>query len=341
MQNNKLHKDYDKEAIDLMELIIALAHSWKLIILITLAFLLSTFIYTEQKEPSYTSDFLIEIGTYESKNKKNLIEPVSSLIKALRIELIYKQRLSDNALKLSSIEDQILKISFTSSSILFNENLLEDILKFIQERHSKIIVELENTTSNEIKAIDDEINFLKDSLTALKKTEKNKITYRIRLIDDLISSIKIKINLLQKLIPEEESNLNLLKSNDDALLTRTSTSPTLQQLIYTYNEEIVTQKNRLATLISEKFKLEQQLNYISEDPKISSELFALLKTREYLEAELDVVRDKKNLTQPIHELATNEASNKNLQLLVLVSILGFIISVILIFIRQSLKLSSH
>ena len=74
----------------------------------------------------------------------------------------------------------------------------------------------------------------------------------IKIIDNKIPALESKIKYLLKLIPEEENNLLLLQSDSDLLLQRASSSPTLQQIIYSYNEQTVSLKNQIKNLQQEK-----------------------------------------------------------------------------------------
>ena len=68
----------------------------------TLTFSLLTFIYTTQKELEYQLTVILEVGTYRLLDgEKKLFEPVSSLIKKLKVDLAYKKQLEFGDLKLN------------------------------------------------------------------------------------------------------------------------------------------------------------------------------------------------------------------------------------------------
>ena len=93
MKNSDLNNEYLDDEIDLVELLRTLYSSKKLIIIVTLAFSLLAFIYTTQKEVEYQSTVILEVGSYDLLNgEKKLVEPVSSLIKKLKVNLIYKKQ---------------------------------------------------------------------------------------------------------------------------------------------------------------------------------------------------------------------------------------------------------
>ena len=365
MPNNKLKNAPNQFEIDLIDLFKTLINSWKIIILISLAFLLITFIYTSQKELNYKSSILLELGSYEFiKGEKKLIEPVKSLIKELKVELNYKQQISQKQLKFSAIEGKLLMISSTSPSSEFNKNLLNESVIFIQDRHTKIVSKakkdqqvftsnaiktLDNkikyinetlvvqnetkkvTTLNDIKAIDNKIKYINETLVVQNETNKittinsikaindriyfldelysvqdknNKVTTLkgIKAIDNEISTLQNKVKLLLELIPAEENNLYLLESNTAALLLRASTSPTLQELIYSYKEKVINVQNQIQNLILEKDELRLKFNSNSENNFMSEEMFNLVQRRDNLEQRLKTYLAENFKTEELFDL---------------------------------------
>ena len=102
MKNSNLNNEYLDDEIDLLELLRTLYSSKKLIIIVTLAFSLLAFIYTTQKELEYQSTVILEVGSYRLLDgEEKLFEPVSSLIKKLKVNLIYKNQPEFGDLKLN------------------------------------------------------------------------------------------------------------------------------------------------------------------------------------------------------------------------------------------------
>jgi len=372
MKNSDFNNEYLDDEIDLIELLRTLYSSKKLIIIVTLAFSLLAFIYTTQKEVEYQSTVILEVGSYDLSNgEKKLVEPVSSLIKKLKVDLVYKKqlefgdlKLKDKKLNFKSIEDQLLEIIFTSPSPEFNETIINEAITFSQESHAEILTKIVNsfsekivTTDNEveflknsikdqqesqklnainaIKIIDDEVEFLKNSIKDQQESQKLNAINSINVIDNKIPTLEAKIKYLLKLIPEEENNLLLLESNPSALLQRASSSPTLQQIIYSYNEQIVSLTNQIKDLQQEKDTLELQVKSIEEGEFISEELFKLNQEKDTLEMQLKLVNDQTNSTQPIREFVTSEIKTKTLLIILIGTILGFIFSIFIVFIRQA------
>ncbi|MDA9319557.1 Wzz/FepE/Etk N-terminal domain-containing protein [Candidatus Thioglobus sp.] len=378
MKNINLNNEYLDDEIDLRELLRTILNSKKLIIILTLAFSLLAFIYTTQKELEYQSTVILEVGSYRLLNgEKKLFEPVSSLIKKLKVNLIYKQqlKLDSNKLNFKSIEDQLLKINYTSLSPEFNETIINEAIRFSQESNAEILDKIVNSFSekivtidneveflknsiegqqeyqkltaiNAIKVIDDEVEFLKNSKIIEAEFLKNSITNQqesqkltainaIKVIDNKIPALEAKIKYLLKLIPEEENNLLLLKSDSSALLLRASSSPTLQQIIYSYNEQAVSLTNQIKDLQQEKDTLEMQIKSIAEGEFVSEELFKLIQEKDTLELQIKLVNDQTNSTKPIRELITSEIKTNTLLIILIGTILGFIFSVLIVFIRQA------
>jgi LPS O-antigen subunit length determinant protein (WzzB/FepE family) len=394
MKNSNLNNENLDDEIELVELLRIILNSKKLIFIVTLAFSLLAFIYTNQKEREYQSTVILEIGSYDLLNgEKKFVESVVSLKKKLNVNINFKEqsKLGGNKLNFKDIEDQLLEINYTSPSPEFNENLLKSAVTFTQESHAEILDNIVNSFSkkivdkykeieflknsiesqqesqklnavNALKAIDAEIEFLKNSIESQQESQKLNAIYLINTIDNQIHLLEAKIRYLLKLIPEEENNLLLLKSNPSALLQRTIVSPTLQQIIYSYNEETISLRNQIQNLLQEKetlelqvksieegevvsealFKLNQekdnlelQVKSIEEGEVVSKSLFNLNLEKDNLELQVKLIKDKKRATQPIHESETSEIKIQTLPAILFGTILGFILSIIIVFIRQA------
>ena len=333
MKNSDLNNEYLDDEIGLVELLRTLYSSKKLIIIVTLAFSLLAFIYSTQEEPEYQSTVILEVGSYDLLNgEKKLVWPVSTLIKKLRINQISKQL---GELNFNSIEDHFLEINYISLSPEFNENILKEAIKFAQESHTLTLENIVNSFSRKIVTIDSEVEYIKNSIKDQQESQKLIAINSMKRIDNAIPALEAKIKYLLKLIPKEENNLLLLKSNPSALLQRASSSPTLQQIIYSYNEKIITLKTQIQNLQQEKNNLELQVKSIVEEEFESEELFKLQQEKDTLEFQLKLVKDQKSTTQPIRELETIEIKPKQLLITLLGAIVGFIFSVLIVFIRQA------
>jgi LPS O-antigen subunit length determinant protein (WzzB/FepE family) len=324
MKNSDLNNEYLDDKIDLIELLRTIYSSKKLIIILTLAFSLLAFIYTTQKELEYQSNVVLEVGSYRLLDgEKTLVEPVPNLIKNLKVNLIYKKQLpglDDKKLNFKSIEDQLLEINYTSPSPEFNENLINEAIRFTQKSHAETLDKIVNSFSekivtidneveflklnaiNAIKAIDSEVEFLKNSIKNQQESQKLNAINAIKAIDSQIPALESKIKFLLELIPAEENNLLLLKSSPSALLQRASSSPTLQQIIYSYNDQTITLKNQIQNLQLEKNTLELQVKSIAEGEFASEELFKLQQEKDTLELQVKSIAEGEFASEELFKL---------------------------------------
>jgi len=295
MKNSNLNNEYLDDEIDLRELLRTILNSKKLIILITLASALLAFIYLAQKEAKYQSTVIIEVGSYRLLDgEKKLIEPVSSLIKKLKVNLVYKKqlefgdlKLNDKKLNFKSIEDRLLEIDYTSPSPEFNETIVNEAIIFSQESHVEILAKIVNSFSEKIVTIDNEVEFIKNSIK--NQQESRKLNQEKEALEMQVKSIK--------------------------------------------EGEFVSEE--LLKLIQEKDILEMQVKSITEGEFVSEELFKLNQEKDTLELQIKLVNDQTNMTQPIRELKTKEIKSKQLLTILIGTILGFIFSVFIVFIRQA------
>jgi hypothetical protein len=345
MQNNNLTNQSYEDEIDLSALVKTLVNYKTSIILITLSFLLLTLIYLWQKESDYESNILLEIGSYELISGEDImIQPISDLIKELRIDLIYKQGVEKDKLQFLAIEGKLLKIIYISPSPENNQNLLKEATIFIQDRHANIQAKITSSLNNKIQSINNQLDFINNSLAIKKETKKIEINNRIISIDTEINTLKSKINSLSQLIPQEQNNLNLLKSDSNALIKRIGYSPTLEQLIYTYKGELSFAEAEIQNLLVKKDDLEKKLisiekgdlmskELLEDGDLISEELYVLNQEKINLERKFKLDQNNKNTTQVLHEIKTKEINNNMLTILLGI-IFGFLFSVILVYVRE-------
>ena len=124
MKNSNINNEYLDDEIDLIELLRTLYSSKKLIIIVTLAFSLLAFIYTTQKEQEYQSTVILEVRPYLLLDgEEKLVEPVSSLIKQLKVNLIYKNQLEFGDLKLNDKKTLLLLPEYNSNVYLSARNI--------------------------------------------------------------------------------------------------------------------------------------------------------------------------------------------------------------------------
>ena len=137
MAQNLTQPSPSEDEIDLKEIFKILIESKKLIISTILIFTTAIIIYSLSLKPSFETTANVEIGYVLMKDgNKKLLESPSDLISDLKV-LTMKN--SQNV-SMSSFEDLIINLKSTSSSAEHNENLLTEIINYIDERHSNAIL---------------------------------------------------------------------------------------------------------------------------------------------------------------------------------------------------------
>jgi LPS O-antigen subunit length determinant protein (WzzB/FepE family) len=308
MKNSDLNNEYLDDEIDLVELLRTLYSSKKLIIIVTLAFSLLAFIYTTQKEVEYQSTVILEVGSYDLSNgEKKLVEPVSSLIKKLKINQISQQ---SDELNYKSIEDHFLQINYTSPSPELNENSIKEAIKFSQDSYMKTLDNIVNSFSDGIKAKELQIDFLINSTLSNKESRQLKVINEINEIDSKVDLDKIKINFLSKLLITQKNDLIL-------------------------EDQLMILQAKVKELEKKKESLERKIILIDSSDIVGKEVFEFKQEINSLEKQSKLIKNSSSKTQPIRELVTSEIKTKTLLIILIGTILGFIFSVLIVFIRQA------
>jgi capsular polysaccharide biosynthesis protein len=397
-QNLNQHNPYEDE-IDLIKIIKILIESKKLIILTTLIFIIASIIYSLSLKPSFNSSTKLEIGYAQLDNgDRKLIESSSNLISNLNIFLLKNTDSKFNQdVSINSVEGRILNLETISSSAEQNENLLTEIINYIDERHSNLAVlitdQKKHQISKEIDLIESKISFIKAKQLDENQAKKLTINRNLEILKSKISFIKAKqldenqlmrsqikdktanlksslltidleISQLEKVIIEVTNNLSLLKRNE-LQTERAANSPTLEQIIFSYNTKInalnaqkynnvletKSLNNQLTLLENDTIKsdelfnleqeqkiLENQLTLLENDTIKSDELFSLEQEQKILENELQLLMTQtQTKTLPIGNIQTNNIKPETLLTISLGIILGFFTSFLLVFIRNFVK----
>jgi LPS O-antigen subunit length determinant protein (WzzB/FepE family) len=306
-QNLTQPSPYDDE-IDLREIFKILIESKKLIILTTLIFTIASIIYSLSLKPEFKSSTILEIGSYDIViGEKKLVEPVSSLIKKLKINQISKQL---DELNYKSIEDYFLEINYTSPSPELNENLIKEAIKFSQDSYMKSLDNIVNSFSDEIKAKELQIDFLINSSLSNKESRQLEVINAINKIDSEVDLDKIKINFLSKLLITQKNDLIL-------------------------EDQLMTLQAKVKELEKKKESLERKIILIDSSDVVGREVFEFKQEINSLEKQSKLIKNSSSKTQPIRELVTSEIKTKTLLIISIGTILGFIFSVLIVFIRQA------
>ena len=222
----------------------------------------------------------------------------------------------------------------TSSSGEQNENLLTEIINYIDERHSNLAAlisdQKKHQISNEIDLIESEISFLKEITRVNVEASISKLKSDLPILDQEISQ-------LNQVIIDDANNLNIVKGSTLAT-ERAASSPTLEQIISSYKSKINQLTRERNNSISDISILSQKLDALNKDTFQSDELFVLGKRQKILENQLKMLMNQTQVkTQPIGNIGTNTIKPKTQLIITLGIIIGFITSIFLVFINNFIK----
>jgi uncharacterized protein involved in exopolysaccharide biosynthesis len=352
MQNNNPNDYLQEHEIHFKELIMLLINSKKLIITITLVITTLGAIYGFQKAPVYHSTALIDIGQYDTfENNNVLLESTSKLISNLNIAFIHKSDDYDS-LTIKGIEQKLIKIEIHKPSIELAEKKIEEIIRYIENRHSLMLNNRFKKTKNLLMF---KIESLNDRIEYGNKAILTQIEFEKKRIDNELPQIDNKINALNKVILEDLKNLKLLESNPDMLLKRAAQAPTLNQVIHSYNNQLLDLEGKKTKLLQDKDNLESQFkrweNNDEESNKIFKlsqekdnlldsqlEIFLLSQEKDNLQLELEfLMQQNSNSTQLVGEIVTNANDSKKELIILLSFIFGLFLSIVMVFINNSFK----
>lgn len=284
MQNQSLNSNSSKENIDLGSIIKLLMNSKKLVLVVTLVTPILVFLFNSQQQDTYESTAIVEIGQYlDFKKEKVLIEPSVNLYNELNINFIYK---NGYTLSVAPFENRLVEIKASSNSYSESARIVEEAIVFVRNRHSKII-------SDQIVSINDEINMhitdLTNQVFQQNKNTRNQITYELTDLTNQLPYIDSKIKQLNEIISKDTNNLALLSSSPELLQQRNAVSPTLDQLIYTYKNEIVELENRKTNLL---LKIDNLKDALSSSNLVSENILELRQEKVDLQTQLEILNNK-------------------------------------------------
>lgn len=358
MANDLKQSMYDENEINLKEIFKVLIESKKLIILTIIVFTTVSIIYSLVAKPSFISSTKLEIGYFEmADGTQQLIETPSDLISNLKI-LIFKN--PDNKftqdISMNSKEGKLIQFKTTSRSIEQNENLLTEILNYIDERHSKLALSItkhkQDEISHKIELIESELSFLKEAQQI--ELEAKQIELDAQQIELEVAILKIQndlpildqeISQLGQVIIDDSNNLKLLQGTTYSLETA-AISPTLEQIISSYKSKINQlrreRNNSNSDLDYLSFKLNNLKNQKLKNLRIntlqSDEIFNLVQQKILFENELQTLNAQTLLkTNPIGGIQSNTIKKKISLMIILGLIIGTISGIFLGLIRNFAK----
>ena len=222
----------------------------------------------------------------------------------------------------------------TSSSGEQNENLLTEIINYIDERHSNLAVLITNQQkhqiSNGIDLIESEISFIKEITRVNLEASISKLKSDLPILDQEISQ-------LNQVIIDDSNNLNIVKGSSLAV-ERAAKTPTLEQIISSYKSQINQLRRERNNSISELSILSQKLDALNKDILQSDGLFVLGNKQKIYENQLKMLMNQTQVkTQPIGNIETKTIKPKTQLIITLGIIIGFITSIFLVFINNFIK----
>ena len=201
--NNNTQND----VIDLRELFSVLKRRKKLIGIVTGLLTVLAIVYGLIATPQYEAKAFLEIGDYKTNNNNNnnnkvLLDNASQLSKKLNILFIDKfKNLKERKSKVTSISVPKGQTAFLEIKSLATDNTLakkeiKEILKYVQEKHKSILVDVKNRREIKIKNIEshitniqnEELSFLNKKIDLTKKDLKSSNDELIKLTENLNES---------------------------------------------------------------------------------------------------------------------------------------------------------
>jgi hypothetical protein len=313
MHNNNPNDYLQEDEIDLKEIFKLLINSKKLIIVTTLIITLLGAIYSFQKKvplPLYESTALIEIGSnyqYQDKQKK-LFEPtktlINEIIQELTINYIHKQKVNVSINSIKGV-NRLIQITSSSASSVKNKNLLNEMIEYVENRHSILLNEnkqrITNQLTYEIESLNDKIEFSVSSLLL-------RISSKIESLNNELPKIDSKIESLNEVIIAEQNNLLLLKSVPELFIQRAAQSPTLNEIIHSYKTQLFDLKAEKIYLSQEKDDLESQLKFLENNDLESVNIFRIFQEKNDLESQLKFFENNDLESEKVFELSQEKDS---------------------------------
>jgi hypothetical protein len=342
MQQTTKKNYYEEDVVDLKKIINQLIASRKLIIVITLIFVIvATFFEFRPRVATFDSTILVEIGQSKldnNKNKFSLIQSTKDLVEELNVVFVYKN-LEPVKLSFNTIEERLIEIEIETSSIEIATNKLNQITSYILNKHENIIdnntqININKINSN-LKLLNSEIDFNNKFLRA--ENEKKIIDIQAKIINlrnsinnidseiefilfsnnerlkaeiiDIKRKLPIidkKINLLQAILTEDLVNLELLQSDPQLLKDRATQNPTLNQIIHSYKSSILEYQTEKSNLNSKLILSQDSISEI--DILLNNKSYHDLSINNSFSNKIFKLQHQKNTFE--EELINNSFSNK-------------------------------
>jgi hypothetical protein len=332
MTQNLNQSTIPNNEINLVEVLNKLTKSPKLIILITLTITILSFIHEERKLPIHNSSIYLEIGSYEEVNsapgtKKKLIEESSDLTRIFNIDVNIKKNIEIplNVI-FSNIENEIIQIKTSSTSMQLNKETLNIVSGYILNRHNSLFNEINQKHRNQLIS---KLNTLNDKIEFKVLSSEEEISSTVPHLNYKISAINKQIKALKNVIIEDQANYKLIQSSPELLLQGALKTPTINQVIYNY-------QSRLLELENEKKQYERELGDLSNKVE-SFDMFSLRQNQNELNNLLSQIDNKDPNPSKIIGEIINNSIGFNSSRVVLSFFVGLFLSIGVVLLKEFIK----
>lgn len=331
----------DTDNLNIFEIISYIWKSKYLIILVSLSCSLLFYLSEINKDNTFNSSVLFEIGSIEvinfdnvleNESQKHLVENIDEIKSQFNLDFNLKNQINLTAnVNFKQLESSIIEITTSSLSNENNITSLNKITSYFLDRHKSLIdIELSKhklMLTNEINYLNDEIQFISNE----NKNEKN--TNLSREILNL-SYIKKHIEELKKIIENESLNLKILQTNAESRKKAALRNPTLNEVIYKYKTELIELEDR-------KLKTELRISSI-ENQGEKLDIFRLLQNKNKLIAKLERINNQKpKYSKLIGEIQSHSHKNFSKKKIIIGFLFGIVLSIFVIIFRDLTKFRLH
>ena len=272
MKNKTPIDQSSEDEIDLKKLFKLLINSKKLIIIVTLIITTLGAVYSFQMVPKYKSSALIEIGKYDTLDAQNiLIESPSTLLQSLSVYFTYK---SNYDLSMVSIEDKLVEIEIVESSIELSKKLLNEVIAYIEDKHSNLLQTLVNKLEYEIAILDDQMEYSDRAVLSQTEGENLRIANEIESLNNEIeysNNILLSKNQEEKLrvANEIERVNNEMKFKQSELLSKNQDLKLrIANEIYILNNDLPNIDNKVKALNKVIMEDQSNLKLLQSNPDL-------------------------------------------------------------------------
>ena len=342
MENRVQDRIIQEDEIDLRELFKTIWKRKYFVIGFTFVISFISIVYALMKTPIYEVKAVVEIGSFkDDKSTEKLLDDSIKLSQELSILFIDILKNEENREawieKVETLKKQKSFIELVSQG-LDNEkatNELKKVIKYIKDKHFKVIDEIINYKKLELTNLVRKIQFINDNklvninedINYLKNTQLPSLEKKIITIEKKIEDIKSQIKTI---------NLNIIKTkNSNASLTaldvmekrslEASLSNLSLQIIDLNDSKITLEEKTLPRLLRDKERL------------IDTELVQLLEEKNLLEKSL-LPHNYKNSAIVGKIIVNDYAVKPKKKLIVVVAfVTGFILAIFLVFVIEFIR----